>query len=153
MLVRVRRPIAKAFPFCQQSSALFFGDLTHTPRRRPIAAPYAATMTTNDATQWPQKGDGLRPAAEPPLRPDPMLRLMGREMALPRSRLLRTVVGVLLILFGLLGFLPVLGFWMVPLGLVILANDFPAVRRFNRRANVWVRRKVALARDMLPWRR
>ena len=71
---------------------------------------------------------------------DPKLRLLGQEVGLPRSRWLRTVVGVLLVFFGLLGFLPVLGFWMVPLGLVILANDFPAVRRFNRRAAVWFKR-------------
>jgi hypothetical protein len=43
-------------------------------------------------------------------------------------------MGVLLVLSGLIGFLPILGFWMVPLGLALLAIDFPAVRRFNVRA-------------------
>ncbi len=110
-------------------------------------------MMSEDMTGGPQKGEGLRPAAEPVLRPDPMLRLMGREMALPRSPLLRTIIGLLLVFFGLLGFLPVLGFWMVPLGLLILANDFPAVRRFNRRAGVWVRRRSAALREMVRRRR
>jgi purine-cytosine permease-like protein len=38
-----------------------------------------------------------------------------------------------LVLGGCLGFLPVLGYWMIPLGLIILSIDFPAVRRFRRR--------------------
>ena len=37
----------------------------------------------------------------------------------PHLRLLRMVSGVLLVFFGFLGFLPILGFWMVPLGLML----------------------------------
>lgn len=37
---------------------------------------------------------------------------------------LRITIGSLLVIGGLFGFLPVLGFWMIPLGLVILAVDF-----------------------------
>jgi uncharacterized membrane protein HdeD (DUF308 family) len=48
---------------------------------------------------------------------------------------LRKIVGVALVVFGLLGiFLPVFGIWMLPLGLTLLAVDFPIVRRFNQRA-------------------
>ncbi|MGE0822088.1 MAG: hypothetical protein AB7G75_07885 [Candidatus Binatia bacterium] len=42
---------------------------------------------------------------------------------------LRSVLGVLLLLGGTLGFLPVLGFWMIPLGVGLLALDFPPLRR------------------------
>lgn len=56
---------------------------------------------------------------------------------LPRSRVARMAIGVALIVAGLLGFLPVIGFWMLPLGLLILAVDLPVVRRFNRRVLVW----------------
>lgn len=56
---------------------------------------------------------------------------------LPRSRLLRGVIGVLLILGGVLGFLPVLGFWMVPLGLLVLSHDSHFVRRQRRRLAIW----------------
>jgi hypothetical protein len=42
-------------------------------------------------------------------------------------------LGVGLILAGLLGFLPVLGFWMIPVGLSLLAVDFPFVRRLIQR--------------------
>jgi hypothetical protein len=67
--------------------------------------------------------------------------LFGRELAMPQSRALRIAIGVLLVLFGLLGFLPVLGFWMVPLGVLILSYEFAAVRRFRRRSVVWWERR------------
>jgi hypothetical protein len=34
---------------------------------------------------------------------------------------------------GVLGFLPILGFWMIPLGLLVLSFDLPQVRRWRRR--------------------
>ncbi|MGV8937127.1 MAG: hypothetical protein ACOH2J_08395 [Allorhizobium sp.] len=55
----------------------------------------------------------------------------------PRSRVGRITTGSLLVGGGVLGFLPVLGFWMVPLGLLILSQDVPAVRRKRRRFAVW----------------
>ena len=54
----------------------------------------------------------------------------------PNHRL-RKAVGVLLVLGGLLGFLPVLGYWMLPLGLALLAVDWPWARRANRRLVSW----------------
>lgn len=60
---------------------------------------------------------------------------------MPRSRVGRIVIGVLLIICGLLGFLPVLGFWMVPLGLLVLSQDLPFVRRQRRRLTVWWARR------------
>jgi hypothetical protein len=49
-------------------------------------------------------------------------------------------LGCLLIIGGSLGFLPILGFWMVPLGLLVLAVDFPIARRIKRRLEVWLGR-------------
>jgi hypothetical protein len=70
----------------------------------------------------------------------------GYKLPLPRSRILRILLGVALILFGILGFLPILGFWMVPLGLIVLSIDIPRVRRWRRRFAVWfVRRYPNLA--------
>ena len=60
----------------------------------------------------------------------------------PELRLLRLVAGVLLVLFGCVGFLPVLGFWMVPLGLLLLAQDVTFLRRPTIKAIHWVERKV-----------
>lgn len=62
-------------------------------------------------------------------------------MRLPQSRGLRIGIGIALIIFGCLGFLPILGFWMVPLGLLVLSNDLPAVRRWRRRLAVWWARR------------
>lgn len=61
---------------------------------------------------------------------------------IPRNRLVRTIVGLLLLIGGIFGFLPVLGFWMIPLGLIVLSVDFPLVRRISRRLAVWWGRKT-----------
>ena len=56
-------------------------------------------------------------------------------------RWLRLGIGMLLMLGGILGFLPILGFWMLPLGLLVLSYDLPMVRRWRRRLEVrWLRR-------------
>ena len=47
----------------------------------------------------------------------------------PEAKWLRIPLGFILILGGLLGFLPILGFWMIPLGALLLAEDFPLVRK------------------------
>lgn len=41
----------------------------------------------------------------------------------------RSLVGVLFMLGGVFGFLPVLGFWMFPLGAAFVAMDIPPLRR------------------------
>ena len=43
----------------------------------------------------------------------------------PQSRILRIPLGILLVLGGIFSFLPVLGIWMLPLGLLLLALDMP----------------------------
>ncbi|MFN3765169.1 MAG: hypothetical protein ACK4R3_06325 [Aliihoeflea sp.] len=65
--------------------------------------------------------------------------LFGRHIPLPQSRLLRISIGVLLLVGGVLGFLPILGFWMVPLGILVLSYEFAMVRRWRRRSTVWWR--------------
>jgi purine-cytosine permease-like protein len=61
---------------------------------------------------------------------------LGRRIPVPASVILRVGLGMACILGGVLGFLPVLGYWMLPLGLLILSIDFPWVRRFRRRLTV-----------------
>lgn len=46
----------------------------------------------------------------------------------PYARLVRIPLGVILIAGGVLSFLPVLGLWMLPLGLLLLAVDLPILR-------------------------
>jgi hypothetical protein len=64
------------------------------------------------------------------------VRFGGRSIPVPGHPVIRILLGCLLVLGGFLGFLPVLGFWMVPLGLLILAIDFPIARRLKRRLDV-----------------
>jgi len=70
--------------------------------------------------------------------------IAGKTYKVPASRLARMVIGGLLILGGMIGFLPILGFWMIPLGLMILSIDIPAVRRWRRKMEVklgtWLKR-------------
>jgi hypothetical protein len=47
----------------------------------------------------------------------------------PSAIWVRLPLGVLLVLGGLLSFLPVLGVWMLPLGLLLLALDVAPLRR------------------------
>ena len=71
------------------------------------------------------------------------VRLFDRHWHLPKSRPIRIGLGIVLIACGLLGFLPVLGFWMLPLGFLVLSVDIPIVRRWRRQLTVWWhRRKV-----------
>lgn len=71
------------------------------------------------------------------------LKLGARKITLPRSRLLRICLGAVFIIGGLAGFLPILGFWMLPLGLMILSIDLPFARRWRRRLTVWWHRRRA----------
>jgi hypothetical protein len=61
---------------------------------------------------------------------------------------IRFPMALLLILGGFLSFLPILGIWMLPLGLLLLAVDLPVLRgpisvliiRTRRKVKVWIRR-------------
>ncbi|MBT8459634.1 MAG: hypothetical protein KJN60_08200, partial [Boseongicola sp.] len=48
----------------------------------------------------------------------------------------RAVLGLLLIIGGVFGFLPVLGFWMIPLGVAVVSMDIrPLVSTWQRWRN------------------
>ena len=61
------------------------------------------------------------------------------SMWLPTRR-----ISIALIVSGIVGtFLPMLGFWMVPLGLALLAIDLPFLRRRMTRSLAFINRKLA----------
>lgn len=62
--------------------------------------------------------------------------IFGRRMPLPQSRFWRIVLGIALIIGGIFSFLPILGVWMLPLGMLVLSVDLPFVRRWRRRNEV-----------------
>ncbi len=66
----------------------------------------------------------------------PRINILGYRIGVPHHPLPRVLLGGAMVLGGLVGFLPILGFWMVPVGLAILAIDFPPVRRLQRRMTV-----------------
>jgi hypothetical protein len=66
------------------------------------------------------------------------IKIFGHSVPLPGNIVLRVGLGILLILGGIFSILPVLGLWMLPLGLLVLSIDFPRVRRFRRRSTVKV---------------
>lgn len=55
---------------------------------------------------------------------------------MPATPLGRTATGFALILGGLFSFLPLLGIWMLPVGLVVMSVDWPLVRRLRRKSEV-----------------
>jgi hypothetical protein len=59
----------------------------------------------------------------------------------PSSRYVRFPLAVVLIGGGVFSFLPVLGLWMLPLGLVLFAQDVPVLQKPTARMLGWVERK------------
>lgn len=92
-------------------------------------------MPDSDARRLDQEIDRI--AARLPERMGRML----RWLRAPSSRWFRIPAGLLLILGGVVGFLPVLGFWMVPIGVLLLAQDLPVLRRPTLTALSWIERQ------------
>jgi hypothetical protein len=65
-----------------------------------------------------------------------------RKLSKDSPRILSVPIGLALVIGGIFGFLPIVGFWMLPLGLAILAAHSPlAARLFGkmRRAMAHIR--------------
>ena len=60
-----------------------------------------------------------------------------RWLRTPSSRWVRVPLALLLIVGGVVGFLPVLGFWMIPLGLLLLAQDVRSLTWLERKWINW----------------
>ena len=54
---------------------------------------------------------------------------------------MRLPLGVLFILGSFLFILPIFGLWMLPVGLLLLAEDFPALRRLRSWVLDWIERR------------
>jgi hypothetical protein len=59
----------------------------------------------------------------------------------PSSKLVRFPLGVLLILGGIFSILPLLGLWMLPLGLILIAQDIPVLEKPVAQFLGWLERK------------
>ena len=70
-------------------------------------------------------------------------RFMGAALrwGMESSPFVRWPVAILLVLGGVLSFLPILGLWMLPLGLILIAEDVPFLRPPLARLFAWILRK------------
>jgi hypothetical protein len=59
----------------------------------------------------------------------------------PSSRYARIPLAILLILGGIFSILPVLGLWMLPLGLLLFAQDVPFLQKPMAKLLGWIERK------------
>jgi len=62
---------------------------------------------------------------------------------------LRSLIGVCFMVGGVFGFLPILGFWMFPLGMAFVALDIPSMRH---RIDAWMLRLAIQGKLDLPGR-
>jgi hypothetical protein len=61
-----------------------------------------------------------------------------RFLRQPSHWWLRIPMGLLLMFGGVFGFLPIVGFWMLPIGLALLADDVRVLRSCRSRILDWV---------------
>jgi hypothetical protein len=80
------------------------------------------------------------------------IRFCGWGIRLPRSPPLRIALGAVIAILGLFGFLPILGFWMIPIGLLVLSVDIAIVRRWRRVAELSVGRRLSRSHPRLARR-
>jgi hypothetical protein len=91
--------------------------------------------------------------------PDSLARAIG-WMRKPQARIVRLPLGILCIVGSFLWFLPVLGLWFLPLGLLLIAQDVRFLRRpvgrmtlylldrWKRLRRWWARKKEARAKRL-----
>lgn len=71
---------------------------------------------------------------------------------LPKTKAMRVVLGCSFIVMGAAGFLPIVGYWQIPVGFMILSIDLPFMRRLRRKFTTWWNRtfrkmKLYVTRD------
>lgn len=64
-----------------------------------------------------------------------------RWLRKPSSRLVRMPAAILLILIGLIGIFPIVGLSLIPLGLILVAEDIPFLQPPIARMLAWIERK------------
>jgi hypothetical protein len=72
-----------------------------------------------------------------------------RNLRHPHAHWMRIPAGALLVLGGVFSFLPFLGIWMLPLGLLLIAYDVPFLREPVGRFTIWSTGKWAAIRQKL----
>jgi hypothetical protein len=68
----------------------------------------------------------------------------------PAKRRHRLPLGILCIIGGLFWFLPVVGVWLLPVGLVLVAHDVPRMRNPVARFMLWIEARCIALRQRWP---
>jgi hypothetical protein len=76
-----------------------------------------------------------------------------RRLRHPDARWIRIPIGLLCVVGGVFSFLPVLGIWMLPLGLLLLAYDVPFLRKPVGHFTIWSVEKWVAFRQWLSRKR
>lgn len=84
--------------------------------------------------------------------PDRLTRFI-RWVRNPKSKWVRIPLGLLFIAGGFLWFLPVLGIYMLPVGLLLIAQDVPFLKRPVGKMLLWLEHKWAAYRERRRERR
>ncbi|MCC2679571.1 MAG: hypothetical protein K0R29_2147 [Pseudobdellovibrio sp.] len=69
--------------------------------------------------------------------PDRVARII-RWLRNPKAKWVRLPLGILLIIGGFFGFLPILGIEMIPIGLLLVAQDIPFLQKPVGKAVIWL---------------
>lgn len=80
-------------------------------------------MTDSDEERLKRKIDRLQRRL--PDRPSRFIQWLRK----PSSRWFRIPLGIVLVVAGIFSLLPILGLWMLPLGLLLLSLDVPLLKR------------------------
>jgi hypothetical protein len=98
---------------------------------------FASSAVTNEVPANAASGDDWR--IEQLLNRLPKrIRSTVRFVRQPSARWLRIPTGVLLTVGGTVWFLPIAGLWMLPIGLVLLADDVQPLRSLRSRTLDWI---------------
>lgn len=79
--------------------------------------------------------------------PDRVARAI-RWLRKPQARWVRWPLGLLLIVGGFFAYLPILGIELIPIGLLLIAQDIPVLREPVGKAALWLENKW---RDLRRW--
>jgi hypothetical protein len=115
-------------------------------------------MTGGDRPGVRNDSKRLRRQFEALSRAVPASRPVTERLLKDGMRIVRLPTAIVLVLGGFFSFLPVLGVWMLPLGLMLLAVDVPLIRptvsagfiRVRRRFSVFWRQRIRGRKPLPP---
>ncbi|WP_319531957.1 hypothetical protein [uncultured Cohaesibacter sp.] len=70
------------------------------------------------------------------IKPKREIQIARWTIAIPGTPKARKTLGFAFVVGGIFGFLPILGFWMIPVGLMVLSIDLPSLRKYRRKWDV-----------------